>query len=254
MSKPKFQEIWKWGIITFLTVSLGLAMNDLELLGMQKYVIVVYFALAFFISLAIVQMLWTVTPKFLHFLETPKGKNLRIYPGSLYDNIFTLKFLDTEWRHLFKITTAFVNIERFVFVEGIGDQNEKLEWRNQKNAQLDIKRFVPYEINFLQINPEENEFSVKAKAGQFFKFPPGKWGFMIKLTSNIIGNFRVRNNSLLDKLNFRSAFQPVYLIVNYQGKKKISVTTVTRQEYEKHIWHKKIDWEEREKKPRDNIV
>jgi len=186
--------------------------------------------------------------KIVSYFDNPKSKNLHLYSGSLIGNIYTLKFVSKEWRYFFRKSDAFINIDSLVGVIEPSPEWERLERRNPKEIYpFETKRFVLYEINFLEVDPKRNQFWILARQSQRFRFPPGKYAFMIKLNANIYGNFKIRNK-FLGKAPFKTVHQLAHVIVDYQGEKNISAKTVERQEYEKHDWVKKFDWEEWEKK------
>lgn len=254
MGKTKFSEIWKWGIITILTGVIGFAMQDLGLLGTpQKYYYLLYIGLAFFLSLAIVQLTLAITPKFIdkitHWTINPKTKNLHLYSGSIKNDIFTLKFVSTEWRYLFNESKVFINVPPLVHIPNNPNHStQKLKWTRQDNLQaLKIKRFIPYEVNFLKLDPEKNEFWIDNKDNEGFRFSSGVYGFEIQITSNIYGRFKIKDNIFLNEIGWKASFQSIFVIVDYKGSNSVLVKIAKKEEYEKHIWFKNFKAKDAEK-------
>jgi len=249
MSKPKFQEIWKWGIIATLTFILGVAMNDIEKLQIGlKYFWILSLAISFFISLAIVETVWILAPKFIGYIKTPNPKNLRLYPGVLHGNIFTLRFVNTEWRYLFNKTNVFVNTQSLVPMGAdVPDGGKNLVCREQNTTEpIFAKRLLVYEFNFLQVNKKKDKFWINAENNEQFKFSPGEYGFKIGVAASIFGSFKVKNKSLnkigIKNIGFKHIRQEIYLIVNYKGRDQISLKITDKEEYKEKIWYKQ--WQE----------
>jgi hypothetical protein len=249
MLKPKFQEIWKWGIIATLTFILGVAMNDIEKLQIGlKYFWILSLAISFFLSLAIVEVIWILAPKFTEWIKTPNPKNLHLYPGSLHGDIFTLKFISTEWRYLFHKTNVFVNTQSLVPMGAdLPDGGKNIESREQKTTEpIFAKRFVAHEFNFLQIDEKKNRFWVNTENNEQFKFSPGEYGFKIGVAASVFGNFKVKNKSLnsigIKDIGFKHIRREIYLIVNYKSHDQISLKITNKEDYEQKIWYKQ--WQE----------
>jgi hypothetical protein len=247
MPEPNFKDVWKWGAITALTFILGFAANDLaKLPSGLKYLWILILAGLFFASVAIVQTAWKLTPKFLENLRNLKPENLRIYPGSLHGNIYTLNFKVTEWRHPFRKTEAFVNMQRMVSLgTDISDQGVNLEWRKQKIREpLKIARFFSYELNFLKVYPKNNTFHILAENNEKFKFVPGEYGFKLGLAANVLGNFKVKNKFLnrigIPYIGFKHFRREVYLIVSYEGDNQISAWITDERGYQDKYWYEQL--------------
>lgn len=182
---------------------------------------------------------------FTVWINKPESKNLHLRPGTLHENIFTLRFKDTEWRYFLNQTNVFVNIQSLVSMgTDIPDGGKNLEYKETLTTEpIFIKRLVPYEFNFLQIDKNDNKFWIKTENAERFKFSQGEYGFKIGVCTNIFGNFKIKNKSLLNvglkNFGFRSVWREIYLTVDYSGYNKISVKIVEKEEYEQKVWHKR---------------
>ena len=222
-------------VMNDLMIKWGWCGQDDALCKLQKYGIIftglIIFGLA--VDFAIEKKLFH---KILSYFSTIKSNNIQTHSGFLLNNIFTLIFISTEWRYLFRETKAFVNIDPFVDDHNPSYLHDKFEWRNKKIASpTKIKRFVPYVLNFLEIDPKRNEFWIKTRRNKNYKFPCGEYGFEIEVVQNIY----------MDKINAKSVRPKSYLVVNYTGQRKISVRKVSKEEYEKSAWYKQINFENR---------
>jgi len=192
----------------------------------------VIFIVAYFSFAVLIGCVWEAIKKLRiaipKFIKTLNSRNLKICPGSLQDNIFTFKFITTEWRYFFKRTTAFIEIAPFD-EPYTGHPGDKFEWRKPACAILNPKRFIPYDINFLEVDPEKNWFWIKTIKNNKYKFSPEKFGFEIKAHLLIFPT---------DNVNAIFEIKEIYLLVDYKGDKTISVKIGSKQEYEKYIWYR----------------
>lgn len=250
--KPNFEKVEQAAVAFCLTYISGVIVSYLD--ALQGYctplripcnittAILATFMFIFF--LRIVAFSWEAIPKAANrgnlWIRHPKGDNLHLFSGSLHDDIFTLRFISLEWRYPLKKNEVFVNVPHLVPIHKKSNSSgQKLEWTEKDNSKpLQAKRFIPYEVDFLKLDAKKNVFWIKNKDNEKFKFPPGKYGFEIQITSNIFGRFKIENNIFLKEIGWQTSFQGIYVIVDYKGSFDISVRRVKYDEYKKNVWHK----------------
>jgi len=245
--------------------------NSLPILGiyLQDYIpclllaVIVYilflsfgFALAWFLVSALIDILIWIFKiikfgimRFKEWMKTLSSKNLHLFPGSLRNNIYTLWFVNAEWRYPFSKMNAFINMQRLVPLGlDISDSGINLEWRKQITREpLDVKRFFRYELNFLRVDAKNDTFQIMTKNNEEFKFPPGIYGFTVMIGSNIFRNFKTKfsQNILIEKIGFKFLWKEICLIVDYRGYNQIFIKLTNKEEYERNIWFKQ--WQENQK-------
>lgn len=213
-------------------------------LDLYKYILCpVYVALGYIVIVSIVLTLipligywfynfFSKKPyAFISWIKTPRSENLHIFSGSMRGNVFTIKFIYTEWRHLFKKTDALLNIQHLKYLNTASDNGgENLEWREQRTTEpIFINRFMVYEANLIKIDPKEKVFWVLTEKNKVFRFPAGKYGFEIWSLCNVYGA--------------RTIWQTHHIIIEYKAPNKITIKNVKREDYEKEIWIKKLPQE-----------
>jgi len=250
--KPDFEKVEQMAVAFCLTYISGVIVSYLN--ALQGYctplripcniTTAILATITFVVLLRVVAFSWVAIPNALKRMYDwrihTKGKNLHLFSGSLYGDIFTLKFISTEWRYLLKKNEVFINIPSLVPVrDNPNHSGQRLKWTKQDNFKpMSIKRFIPYDVNFLRIDPEKNKFWINNKDNEKFRFSPGKYGFEVQITSNIYGRFEIKDNIFLKEIGWQTSFQGIYIIVDYKGSYDISVKRVKKDEYEKNIWFK----------------
>ncbi len=191
---------------------------------------------AFFLGLALVYDLsikYSIILKTSNFFTILKPKALHIRVGSLHGRIFTLKFKNTEWRFPFKKMYAHVTVPSMLRVTIL----KNLEWReSQTTSSVFIKRFKSYEINFIRIDPENNKFYIITNSDKNPEFGIGEYSFDIGSSVNIFGNFKVKDNMFLSSTRSKTMQRKQYIIVKYEGGKKISAKLAKEEPAKKVSW------------------
>lgn len=148
----------------------------------------------------------------------PSPNNLRVYPGSLHGNIYTLKFRSTEWRYPF--TARIAQAAYIPTVEG--KELGMFEWRGfEKLVYAPIKRFRFHEINFIEVDEKDHSFWIK-KTGQHTALGQGSYAFIVRVI-NHMGK------------TLPPTKRDIYLIVDYKGGSKISVKIEKERDVKKRI-------------------
>lgn len=143
---------------------------------------------------------------FLNWLREPKRKRLHLFSGKFHGDTFTLKFIYTEWRYLFRETKASISIP---LQSGFG---LALTWHDGKVYEpVQIRRWKSYEIDFLRITEQGIQVITQA---DIRPKKPGEYVFTLHLEVSI---------SLKRELNPHKIDRVLYARVNYQGSNQISI-------------------------------
>lgn len=219
MKKPKFELVWMWGITTFLTLILSAFMNDIELLGSQKYLILIYLFLSFCISVAVVQFCWYIFPKVKTKIVKWKNEEIRtdFYLSDISDSLFNknifvssvsfpkdaIIYADTKFKMSFKRNIK--NRTEFRIpspIEGFPDiripnyeellnlpHSENILWQRNKSEKVRIFEYGSDVIELFEIDKDNKTFSIyfpREKPKKIFfleKFGIGQHDFLISFSA-----------------------------------------------------------------------
>ena len=177
--QPNFKLVWQAAIVLVLTVIGEVIVIDIgNLNGWNQTIYIITGALLLFTSIALVQWTWGIAPKIKNYLHFHRVENIRILPFLVSsDDGYDLIYFPTEWRYPMDKRLIYPSIPSL-------GENKFLIWRNASSES--IKMWWFYRIKFIELNDENNTFSIITSRGKSENYDIGKHEFRILITSNIM--------------------------------------------------------------------
>ena len=142
----------------------------------------------------------------------PNPKNLHLYSGSVYGDVFTLKFRCAEWRY------PFSKIQVFAYAPVLYLQSEtnniSLEFKGWRDVdQRKMSMWKTYEVDLIQFDSEKKIFWFKAGSTEKKRFQgPGIFRGEIDIAIIILGT----------KYEAEPTIRKFFIKATYLGENKIS--------------------------------
>src|SRR5574341_779586 len=123
--------------------------------------------------------------KFTDWSRIPSPACIHLYSGSVYDNVFTLRFKCTEWRYLFHRIKVSISTPVLYARSDLSQTKEYFSWRNVNEARMKTDEI--YEVDLIEFDEDEKIFWFKADniEEEKYKFP-GKLGRQINVEVTFI--------------------------------------------------------------------
>jgi hypothetical protein len=215
MSKrPDFQFVRKWIIPLSLTAIVGYLVKIIDtqqdffiMWGISiphPLVYIISFTILFLITLSIVEFIWVRLENLPYWIKNPGKKNLHLFSGKFHGDIFTLKFISTEWRYFLKKNEVYINFPFSYY-------GYYLTWRDGNIASpIPIQKFKFYEVDFLRVVGDKIQIITKGQ--NQLLWGPGKYTFTLQVMSHV---FIATERRATDRV--------LYAIINYMGGKQVDI-------------------------------